>query len=73
VGDVGGERGADVRGERGLMWGLTGEFYTPKFRVLRGMAYVSTLDTQTWPRGTDPGLGLIDEVVDLLRGWIVMT
>ena len=33
-----------------------------------GMSYVPTLDTQTWPRGEVPGLRLIDEDVDLLRG-----
>ena len=33
-----------------------------------GMAYVSALDTQTWPRGEVPGSGLIDGGVDLLRG-----
>ena len=33
-----------------------------------GMAYVPTLDTQTWPRGEVSGSGLIDEDVDLLRG-----
>jgi hypothetical protein len=27
--------------------------------------------TQTWPRGDVPGLGLTDEDVGLLRGWIV--
>jgi hypothetical protein len=27
-----------------------------------------TLDTQTWPRGEVPGLGLTDEDVGLLRG-----
>jgi hypothetical protein len=37
-----------------------------------GMSYVSTLDTQTWSRGEDPGLGLIDEDVDLLKGWIMI-
>ena len=26
------------------------------------------LDARTWPRGDVPGLGLIDEDVDLLRG-----
>jgi hypothetical protein len=25
----------------------------------------------TWPRGNVPGLGLIDEDVGVLRGWIV--
>jgi hypothetical protein len=29
------------------------------------------LDVQMWPRGDVPGLGLIDEDIDLLRGWIV--
>ena len=33
-----------------------------------GMAYVPALDAQTWPRGEDPGLGLTDEDVGLLRG-----
>ena len=32
------------------------------------MAHALTLDTQTWLRGDVPGLGLIDEDVDLLRG-----
>jgi hypothetical protein len=29
---------------------------------------MTTLDTQTWPRGEVPGLRLTDEDVDLLRG-----
>jgi hypothetical protein len=29
------------------------------------------LDIRTWPRGDVPGLGLTDENVGLLRGWIV--
>jgi hypothetical protein len=33
--------------------------------------HMTTLDTQTCPRGEVPCLGLIDEDVDLLRGWIV--
>ena len=32
------------------------------------MAHALTLDTWTWPREDAPGLGLIDEDVDLLRG-----
>jgi hypothetical protein len=32
-----------------------------------------TLATQTWPRGEVPGLGLTDEGVGLLRGWIVIS
>jgi hypothetical protein len=39
-----------------------------------GMAYGDTRHTkQTWLRGDVPGLGLIDEDVDLLRGWIVIS
>jgi hypothetical protein len=34
---------------------------------------MTTLDTQTWPRGEVPGLGLTDEDVSLLRGWIVIS
>jgi hypothetical protein len=29
------------------------------------------LDVRTWPGGDVPGLGLTDEDVGLLRGWIV--
>jgi hypothetical protein len=29
------------------------------------------LNVRTWPRGDVPGLGLTDEDVGLLRGWIV--
>jgi hypothetical protein len=32
------------------------------------MAHVLALDPRTWPRADVPGLGLIDEDVDLLRG-----
>jgi hypothetical protein len=34
--------------------------------------HMTTLDTQTWPRGEVPVLGLTDENVGLLRGWIVI-
>jgi hypothetical protein len=34
--------------------------------------HMTTLDTQTWLRGKVPGLGLTDEDVGLLRGWIVI-
>jgi hypothetical protein len=34
----------------------------------RNMAHALTLDPRTWPREDVHGLGLIDEVVDLLRG-----
>jgi hypothetical protein len=34
---------------------------------------MTTLDTQMWLRGEVPGLGLIDEDVGLLRGWIVIS
>jgi hypothetical protein len=45
------------------MWALSGH-----------MAWhMTTLDTQTWLRREVPGLGLIDEDVDLLRGWIVIS
>jgi hypothetical protein len=30
--------------------------------------HMMTLDTQTWPTVEVPGLGLIDENIDLLRG-----
>jgi hypothetical protein len=29
------------------------------------------LDIRTWPRGDIPGLGLTDEDIGFLRGWIV--
>ena len=32
------------------------------------MTHELALDTWTWPREDAPGLGLIDEDVDLLRG-----
>jgi hypothetical protein len=32
------------------------------------MAHALALDSRTWPREDVPGLGLIDEDVDLLRG-----
>ncbi|TVU00901.1 hypothetical protein EJB05_53632, partial [Eragrostis curvula] len=32
------------------------------------MAHALALDARTWPRGDVPGLGLMDEDVDLLRG-----
>jgi hypothetical protein len=35
--------------------------------------HMTTLDTQTWLRGEVPGLGLTDEDVGLLRGWIVIS
>jgi hypothetical protein len=35
--------------------------------------HMTTLDTQTWLRGEVPGLGLTDEDVSLLRGWIVIS
>jgi hypothetical protein len=35
--------------------------------------HMTTLDTQTWLRGEVPGLGLTDEDVVLLRGWIVIS
>jgi hypothetical protein len=33
--------------------------------------HVSVLDVRTWPRLDVSGLGLIDEDVSLLRGWMV--
>jgi hypothetical protein len=35
--------------------------------------HMTTLDRQTWLRGEVPGLGLTDEDVGLLRGWIVIS
>jgi hypothetical protein len=35
--------------------------------------HMTTLDIQTWPRGEVPRLGLTDEDVGLLRGWIVIS
>jgi hypothetical protein len=35
--------------------------------------HMTTIDTQTWLRGEVPRLGLTDEDVDLLRGWIVIS
>jgi hypothetical protein len=35
--------------------------------------HMSVLDVQMWPRGDVPGLGLTDEDVGLLRGWIVIS
>jgi hypothetical protein len=35
--------------------------------------HMTTLDTQTWLRREVPGLGLTDEDVGLLRGWIVIS
>jgi hypothetical protein len=35
--------------------------------------HMKTLDTQTWLRGEAPRLGLTDEDVGLLRGWIVIS
>jgi hypothetical protein len=35
--------------------------------------HMTTLDTQTWLRVEVPGLGLTDEDVGLLRGWIVIS
>jgi hypothetical protein len=35
--------------------------------------YMPTLDIQTWPRDEVPGLGLTDEDVGFLRGWIVIS
>jgi hypothetical protein len=32
------------------------------------MAQALALDPQTWPRDDVPGLGLIDEDIDLVRG-----
>ena len=36
--------------------------------VVTQHAHALALDTRTWPREDAPGLGLIDEDVDLLRG-----
>jgi hypothetical protein len=33
--------------------------------------HIPVLEVRTWPRGDVPGLGLTDEDVGLLRGWIV--
>jgi hypothetical protein len=35
--------------------------------------HMPVLDVWTWPRGGVPGLGLTDEDVGLLRGWIVIS
>jgi hypothetical protein len=35
--------------------------------------HMTTLETQTWLRGEVPRLGLTDEDVGLLRGWIVIS
>ena len=35
--------------------------------------YMTTLDTKTWLRGEVSRLGLTDEDVGLLRGWIVIS
>jgi hypothetical protein len=35
--------------------------------------HMTTLDTETWLKGEVSGLGLIDEDVSLLRGWIVIS
>jgi hypothetical protein len=35
--------------------------------------HMTTLDTQTWLRGEVSGLGLTNEDVSLLRGWIVIS
>jgi hypothetical protein len=35
--------------------------------------HMTTLDTQTWLRGEVPGLGLTDEDVGFIRGWIVIS
>jgi hypothetical protein len=35
--------------------------------------HMTTLDTQIWPRGKVPCLGLTDEDDSLLRGWIVVS
>jgi hypothetical protein len=35
--------------------------------------HMTTLDTQTWLRGKVPRLGLTNEDVGLLRGWIVIS
>jgi hypothetical protein len=35
--------------------------------------HMTTLDTQTWLRGEVPRLGLTDEDVGLLRGWILIS
>jgi hypothetical protein len=35
--------------------------------------HMTTLDTQTWLREEVPELGLTDEDIGLLRGWIVIS
>jgi hypothetical protein len=35
--------------------------------------HITTVDIYTCPRGEVPGLGLTDEDVGLLRGWIVIS
>jgi hypothetical protein len=35
--------------------------------------HLTTLDIQTWPRVEVPGLGLTNEDISILRGWIVIS
>jgi hypothetical protein len=41
--------------------------------VVTWNCHMTTLDTHMWLRGEVPGLGLTDEDVSLLRGWIVIS
>jgi hypothetical protein len=66
---------ADPRGFTGVC-GLGGSGIWCMTHVGRewSMAWhMTTLDTQTWLRGEVPGLGLTDEDVGFLRGWIVIS
>jgi hypothetical protein len=59
---------ADPRGFTGVC-GLGGSSIWHMWARSGHMAWhMTTLDTQTWPRGEVPGLGLTDEDVGLLRG-----
>jgi hypothetical protein len=65
----------DPRGFTGVC-GLGGSVYGAWHMWARSghMAWhMTTLDTQTWLRGEVPGLGLTDEDVGILRGWIVIS
>jgi hypothetical protein len=59
---------ADPRGFTGVC-GLGGSGIWRMWARCGHMAWhMTTLDIQTWSRGEDPGLGLTDEDVGLLRG-----
>jgi hypothetical protein len=66
---------ADPRGFTGVCWLGVRVYGACRMWAQSGhmVWHMTTLDTHTWLRGDVPGLGLTDEDVSLLRGWIVIS